>query len=227
MRKLIAVVLAGGLLFGILGAPASAKPLKVMTDVAGDAGNQDSGIPGFDQMGFDLVGASIDKKGSNLLFSVEHAAMPPVGAMPEGARFMWHFVVDGKGLYRWTVKSFDIGKPDAVAGSGTERVGQVYANGVARLEECSEEAGVALTLVNCNTIAYEDVVFDPATKTFTITAPLKDMKAKAGSTIAGGTHAAGATSCMLCWVPHYAERSLTATTVIDSAAQAVTYKVPR
>ena len=227
MRKLIALVLAGGLLIGAMLTPAAAKPLKVMTDVAGDAGNQDSGIPGFDQAGMDLVGATIDKKGANLEFTVEHAAaMPNFGALPEAVRFMWHFAVDAKGLYRFTVKSVDIGKPDAVAQSGTERIGQVYQN-VARLEQCVEEAGVALTLVNCNAIAYLDVKFDTAAKTFTIIAPLKTLKAKTGSTIAGGTHGAGGTSCMLCWVPHYAERSLTPVTVIDSAAQAVTYKVPK
>jgi hypothetical protein len=79
--------------------------------------------------------------------------------------------------------------------------------------------------VNCNAIEYLEAVFDPASMSFTITSPLKALKAKKGSVIAGGTHAAGSTSCMLCWVPHYAERSLTASTIIDSAVQSKLFKV--
>src|SRR4026209_1390389 len=113
--------MAGALALSML-TPASAKPLKVMTDMAGDAGNQDTGAPGADQAGFDLVGATIETKGANLEFTVEHAAMPSSGTLPEGFRFMWHFVVNGKGQYRFTAKSADIGKPDPVAGTGNERV---------------------------------------------------------------------------------------------------------
>ena len=224
MRKLIAAALAGGLLIGLL-SPAYAKPMTVMTDAAGDAGNQDSGVPGADQAGFDLLKAEMEQKGKNAEFKVTHAAMPPSGTLPEGFRFMWHFMVDGKHQFRYTVKSADIGKPDAVAGTGTERIGTVDVDGVFRLETCEEAPGPALTLVNCVTVEESGGVFDPATASFTIEVPLKSIKAKKGSTIAGSTHAAGSTSCVICWVPHYAERSLTPVTIIDSAAMTGVFKV--
>ena len=49
MRKLIALALLGGLVAGVSG-PADAgkaKPVTVFTDATGDAGNQDTGAPGF------------------------------------------------------------------------------------------------------------------------------------------------------------------------------------
>ncbi len=227
MRKLIASLVAAGLITGLVGA-ASAAPKQVMTDTAGDAGNQDSGIPGADQAGFDLVAASIDKVKTNLEFTVEHAAMPPNGALPEGFRFLWHIMVNAKDEFRFTVKSADIGKPDVIAQNGQDRVGQVWLNGVFRLETCAEEPLPAvLTLVNCKTVEYLDGKFDPAAKTFTIIVPLKLIKAKTGSTIAGGTFGSASSGCQICWIPHYAERSLTPATIIDSATQSVTYKVPR
>jgi hypothetical protein len=58
---------------------------------------------------------------------------------------------------------------------------------------------------------------------FTAIIPMKDMKAKPGSVISGG----GDNICIICWVSHYAERSLSPTTLIDTAAQTVSYKIPR
>ena len=224
MRKLIATVLAGGLLIAMLN-PAAAKPVAVMTDAAGDAGNQDSGVPGADQAGFDLVKGEIEQKGANLEFTVTHAAMPPSGTLPEGFRFMWHFAVNNRDEYRFTVKSADIGKPDAAAQTGTERVGKVDLDGVFRLETCEEVPSPALTLINCTTAADLDGVFDPASASFTIKLPLKTIKAKAGSVITGSSHAAAGSGCMTCWVPHYAERSLTPYTIIDSAPVVGVFKV--
>ena len=57
--------------------------------------------------------------------------MPPSNQPGEAFRFLWHFDIGDK-QYRFTVKSYDVGKPDVIAQSGTERVGQVY-QGVARL----------------------------------------------------------------------------------------------
>lgn len=56
---------------------------------------------------------------------------------------------------------------------------------------------------------------------FTAVIPMKDMKAKKGSVITGG----GSNICIICWVSHYAERSLSPTTVIDEAVQTISYKV--
>lgn len=226
MRKLAVAVLAGGLLVGLLG-NAGAAPTKVITDDVGDAGleSQAQPIPGFDQAGFDIVSGSIDQSGANLEFTVESAAMPANGALPEGFRFLWHFDV-GSTQYRLTIKSADIGKPDVIAGSGTERVGRVDTAGHFRLETCSEEALPAvLTLINCNAIEYVEGAFDPTAKTFTAIVPLKSLKAKKGTVVNPGTGGSTGTGCQVCWVPQYAERSLTPHTTIDSAVMAKPYKV--
>lgn len=225
MKKALALVLAAGLLTGVLGtANAAKKPTVMFEDPAGDADNAQStgqSVPG----GFDLTGGTLAVKGKNLEFVVSHADMPPTGSGPEAFRLMYHFGV-GSDQYRFTVKSFDVGKPDVVAGGvGQERIGQVY-QGVARLEQCSEVAAPAvLTLVQCVTSVYADALFDPATGTVTWQIPLAAVKAKKGTLITGGTSGAASTNCVVCWVPHYAERSLTPATVIDSAAITGTFKV--
>ena len=226
MRKLAVAVLAGGLLAGLLG-NASAAPAKVITDAAGDAGieSQAVAIPGFDQAGFDIVGGTINQAGANLEFTAEMAGMPPNGALPEGFRFLWHFDV-GSTQYRLTIKSADIGDPDVLAGSGTERVGRVDVNGHFRLETCASEALPAvLTLINCDAIEYVEGAFDPASKTFTAIVPLKSLKAKKGTVVKPGTGGSTGTGCQVCWVPQYAERSLTPHTIIDGAIMAKSFKV--
>ncbi|HVF54417.1 MAG TPA: hypothetical protein VNC78_12550 [Actinomycetota bacterium] len=228
MRKTVLLSICGALV-ALSAAPAGAaapKPVVVFEDAAGDAGVAANPAPGLDQLGVDLTGGSIARNGNNLEFTVTHATMPPVGSMPEVGRLMWHFSV-GKEQWRFTVKSFDIGKPDAIAGSGTERAGQVYTAGAYRLEQCVEAPGVGVTLVNCNVIEYLEGSFDPAAKSFTVILPMASVKAKTGSIIAGGTSGAANTGCQICWVPHIAERSLTDTTIIDAAAQTVTYKIPK
>jgi hypothetical protein len=229
MKRMFSALLAGGLLLAI-GAHAGAKPATVFEDPAGDAGvaSQGQAVPGADMAGFDLVSGAIERKGADLLFTVTQAAMPPNGALPEGFRFLWHINVAGK-EYRFSVKSVDIGKPDPLSGpNGEERVGQVYMNGQFRLETWEEQPPMAvLSTPKYQTIAYLDGVFDPATASFTVTLPMKTIKAKPGQTIAGGTGAAAATSCVICWVPQYAERSLTPHTVIDYAVMTTPYKIPK
>ena len=230
MKKLIAILIAGGLVYSMLGvasAATAAKPTTVFTDPAGDADNgQGTGqsIPA----GFDLLSGTVVRKGANLEFSVTEADMPPNGALPEGVRFMWHFGVGGK-EYRITAKSADIGKPDPLSGpNGTERIGQVDLDGVFRLENWIEGASVAvLSTPTYNVLAMLDGTFDPAAKTITITVPMKLIKAKPGQEVVGGTGAAAATSCQVCWVPQYAERSLTPQTIIDFATISASYKIPK
>ncbi|MEA2451777.1 MAG: hypothetical protein QOG04_487 [Actinomycetota bacterium] len=224
MKKALSLMLVAGLMTGLVSsAHAAKKPVVMFEDATGDADNaQGAGqsIPG----GFDLVGGTLALKGKNLEFVVSQADMPPTGSGPEGFRLLYHFGA-GDEQYRFTVKSVDIGKPDVVAGgTGQERVGQVY-QGVARLEQCGEEATAALTLVQCSTSVYVEAVFDPAAATITWQLPLSEIGAKKGTLITGGTDGAAATSCQVCWVPHYAERSLTPTTVIDFAAITGTFKV--
>lgn len=225
MKKTLAVLVATGLI-AAMASTASAKPVSIFTDVSGDAGNQDSSVPGGAEAGFDLVGGTIDKVGKDLVFTVTHSAMPASKQPGEAFRFLWHFDVNGK-QYRFTVKSFDIGKPDVVAQSGQERVGQVYANGTARLEEGYIDATLPLQLSQFKVLEYLDVTFDTAAKTMSWKMPLSALKLKTGSVISPGTGGSSGTGCQICWIPHYAERSLTPHTIIDSATAGVAYKIPR
>jgi hypothetical protein len=229
MKKFISSLLALSAL-GALALPAGAKPKTVFEDPAGDAGvaSQAVAVPGADQAGLDLVSGAIDRKGKNLEFTVTHAAMPPSGSLPEGFRFLWHINVNGD-EYRFSVKSADIGKPDPLSGpNGEERLGQIYLDGQFRLETWEDQPPIGvLTTPIYQTIAYLDGVFDPASASFTVILPLKTIKAKPGQKIGAGTGAAAGTSCVICWVPQYAERSLTPHTVIDYATPTVEYKIPR
>jgi len=220
MKKLVSLLLAGGLILGVV-AGAQAKPATVFTDDAGDAtveGRSPLNIPG----GWDITEGAIEAKGKDLLFTVTHGDMPPFGSMPEATRFLWNFTVNKK-PYRLTVKSADIGKPDVIGGQTTERVGRVDLQGHFRIEgECVTDATLPLQRVNCPPLGYFDGSFDPATMSFTAIIPMSVFKAKAGSVVGIGTEQI----CTICWVSHYAERSLNLT-VIDEANQLKTYKIPR
>ncbi|HEX2294761.1 MAG TPA: hypothetical protein VHN37_05570 [Actinomycetota bacterium] len=229
MRKIGTTLVAGALLFGLVGNAFAAKPVTVFEDPANDAGNTEQGLalPPATLAGLDLVSGTVVKSGADLEFTVTNAAaLPQAGSAPEAFRLLWHINSGGE-EYRFTVKSLDVGKPDVIAQEGTDRLGQVY-QGLARLEQCSEEALPAvLTLVNCKGIEYFQATFDPAAATITWKVPLASIKAKTGTVIAGGTTAAASTNCQICWVPHYAERSLTPSTIVDQATMAKSYKVPK
>jgi hypothetical protein len=236
-RKLFAILLACLVAVSLVGPAAakkgkkSAKPVVVFEDPAGDSGvtNNNLAVPGTDQAGLDLTGGTIQAKGKDVVFTVTHSAMPDPGSGPESFRLLWHINVDGT-EFRFTVKSVDVGKPDPVAQTGTDRVGQVDTDGHFRLEQCAEEALPAvLTLVNCNPVeeGYLEGAFDPASATVTWNVPLSLLGAKKGSVIAGGVTGAASTNCQICWVPHYAERSLTPSTIVDSATQTVAYTIPK
>jgi hypothetical protein len=223
MKKLLSTFMAGGLLFAAatVAPAAEVKPTVVWEDPTGDADlgqGLGSSIPG----GFDLTSGSIRRVGANLEFTVTHADMPPIGSVPEAARFLWNFNV-GAAPYRITAKRADIGKPDPLSQSGTERLGRVDANGHFRIEgECVTDNTLPVGAVNCPVVGYVEGSWDPATASFTVVVPMKMIKAKPGGSIIGG----GANICTICWVSHYAERSLS-TTIIDSSAQTVTYKIPK
>ena len=236
MRKYLSLLLAVGLLVGMVASAEAKKkkpkapppaPVVVFTDASGDAGNDTAGsLPGASEQGFDLTEGTIFKApgSADLTFAVKHAAMPADGTPGEAFRMLWHFNVDAS-EFRFTVKSLDVGKPDLMAQSGTERVGTVY-EGVARLESCYVEETPAISLSQCDVLAYYEAKFDPATATVTWNTPLADLKAIPGTVIGAGTGGASET-CMICWVPHYAERSLTPSTQIDSAVMATNYTIPK
>lgn len=222
MKKALALTLATGLIFGIVAhASAAPKPVTMFEDPSGDADvgqGLGASIPG----GWDLTKGTIAKNGANLEFTVTHADMPPVGSAPEMSRFLWNFTVDGE-PYRLTVKSVDIGKPDAASGQTSDRVGRVDTEGHFRLEgECVTDSSLPLGRVNCPPLEYLEGSFDPASMSFTVIVPLKSIKAKTGSLVGPGA----ANICTICWVTHVAERSLN-NTIIDTAGQGVTYKVPK
>ena len=226
MRKVFGVLVAAGLSLGLVGSASAGAPLAVWEDAADDVAANGNVVAGAGATGVDLIRGEIARVGKDIEFKVTHAAMPAPGTLPEAARFLWHFAVDGE-QYRVTVKTADIGKPDAVAGSGTDRVGKVDTAGHFRLEQCVTETTPALTLSNCNAVGYYTGAFDAASASFAFKIPMADLKAKNGSLITGGSSGATSTGCQICWVLHYAERSLTPVTVLDAAAQAVTYKVPK
>ncbi|HWC13712.1 MAG TPA: hypothetical protein VG929_03865 [Actinomycetota bacterium] len=225
MRKALALLVAAGLVFGVVATAAAApKPAVMFTDDSGDA-DVGQGLGGSIPGGWDLTEGTIVKNGANLEFTVTHADMPPSGTVGEATRFLWAFAVNGKN-YRLTVKSFDIGKPDVLQQQTTERVGRADVNGHFRLEgECFRDATLPVNMINCPPLAYLEGSFDPATKSFTVIVPMKSVKAKPGSVVApgGGENVA---ICSICWVSHYAERSLN-NTLIDTAAQTVSYKIPK
>lgn len=220
--KKTALALAAMMVLSAL-ATAHAKPTTVWEDVAGDAdASQGLGqsIPG----GFDLVSGSIERVKTDLVFTATMADMPPAGTLPEGFRFLWAFAV-GKNSYRITAKSADIGKPDALAMNGTERVGRADAMGHFRLEgdcKAGEQVGVVIP-INCQPLEYLTGAFDPATASVSVTVPMKSVKAKKGSVIGPGA-GDSAGICPICWVAHTAERSHQ-DTIIDTAFMAATYKV--
>lgn len=234
MKKILAALMISALSVGLIGGANAAKgkpkPVQLFEDAAGDAdASQGLGqsIPG----GFDLLSGTIEKEGKDeLKFVVTHADMPATGSLGEGFRLIWGLTVGGT-QYEMTIKSFDVGKPDVIASvmgqdpNGEERVGKVY-QGVARFEECGT-ISLGINWSQCTALGYYDALFDPATKTVTWVVDMAVMKAKAGTVIAGGAGGRASTGCMICWVPQYAERSLTPTSIIDAATQTVSYKVPK
>jgi hypothetical protein len=224
--KRIALALSSLLLVGLLAPANAAAPSKLWEDATGDADAAQGlgqSIPG----GFDLVSGGVARNGANLDFTVTMADMPPVGSIPEGFRFLWAFSVNNKISYRITAKTADIGKPDALAMNGTERVGKVDPQGHFRLEgNCKAGETIAVAQpINCETLAYVTGAFDPATSSLTVSIPMKLIKAKIGSTIGPGAGDATAIcSAAACWVSHAAERSHSQT-LIDIAFQTLSVKI--
>ncbi|MDP9068680.1 MAG: hypothetical protein M3N53_10115 [Actinomycetota bacterium] len=230
MRKIATLLLGAAVAAALISPAGAAKAKPVWTDNAGDSGATffEQPIPGSEQGGFDLVSGAIAKNKANLDFTVTSSAMPPFKTLPEGVRFLWAFAVNGES-FRVTAKAAEIGKPNPADQSNMDQIGKVYADGFFRLEgECGATTVGAVSLVGCKTLGYIPGKFDPASKSFTFSVPMKAVKAKTGSVIAAGAGDA-ATLCLgaaACWTSHVAERS-SDRTVIDSAIWTTTYKVPR
>lgn len=237
MKRFMGIVTVGLMLVAVtLPGPAlskgkkkSAGPVEVFSDASGDAGNQDSGLPGFTEAGFDLIKGEISQPSKDeIQFVVTEEAMPASGPPGELFRLIWGISVDGT-QYEMTIKSLDVGEPDLIATAmgqspnGAERIGQVY-QGVARLEECGT-ISLGINWSQCTAIGYYDAVFDPATATITWVIDTETLGVAKKSIIAGGGGGRATTGCMICWVPQYQERSLTPTSIIDSATMIGQFKV--
>lgn len=225
MKRAIGILISAACLAASMTSPAGAKLPPMWEDPTGDTEFNGGATPGLDQGGFDLTGGYLVAQGKDLQFSVTHSAMPPNGSLPEGFRFLWAFSV-GKVSYRITAKTADLGKPDAVGGTGSDRVGKVDAMGHFRLEgQCEDVDMTAFRAINCQQLAYLEGSFDPASKTLTVLVPMNVIKAKPGTVIGpgGGSEIA---ICMICWVSHAAERSHQYT-VMDYAFMTKTYKIPK
>lgn len=213
---------------------AAPKATTIFTDPANDAGlnpnNTPTAIPLMTAGGLDLVKGTVTRKGNDLVYSVTlSTSLQNFTSFPEFARLIWQQTVDKGAEYRFTVKSFDIGKPDPVQKDGTDRIGKVYDKGEFRLEKCGDPvaAPAVLTFSSCSAIAYLKGSFDAASKTITWTMPLSLIKAKTGTKIMMGTGTLNDTACDICFIAHYAERSLSPHTVIDNAPTAFKYVVPK
>jgi hypothetical protein len=228
---LLAAALAQALLLGagLLPHAAAGPVFTVFTDPSGDTGANGSALPGPvpGMAGLDLLKGTVKRDKADLVFAFTMTDMPDQGSLPEAARLLYHFNVNGV-EWRVTVKSVDVGKPDAVAQSGTDRVGKVDTAGHFRLEQCALDTTLPVTLSQCNPVAYLKGTVDAATSTLSWTVPLATLKAKTGSKLTPGTGGAAGTGCEICWVLHYAERSLTPSTVVDDATAGFTsYVLPK
>lgn len=226
MRKL-SVCLLGALLFSLMSPASAGPPVILFEDPAGDAGFawQDVAFPPASSEGFDLTSSTIARVKKDLVFSVAHDQMPTEGQPGEFFRMLYHFRVDAV-EWRFTIKTLDIGKPDVIAGTGTDRIGQTYENMV-RLEQCVTDMTLPINLVNCNPITFYEGTWDAGAKTITWTVPMVDLEAVTGSTIDASAEQTTDPPCQVCWVAHYAERSLIPTTMIDGAIFTGTYTVPK
>lgn len=227
MRKLLAVLAAGGLLIAANIPAKAGLPQVVFEDAEGDAGiaAEDIALAPATEQGMDLVSSSLARVKKDLIFSVTMAGMPADGPPPEAFRMLYHFTVDGV-EWRFTVKSLDVGKPDVVAQTGVDRIGTIY-EGLFRLEQCVDDTTLPITLVNCNPVSYEEGSFDTASATVTWKVPLATIGAKTGSIIGPTASATTDPPCQICWVAHKAERSLIPSTVIDYADLTTPYKLPK
>lgn len=229
----LAVPLAALVALAPMAHSAAPKVTTVFTDPANDAGlnpnNNATAIPLMTAGGLDLVKGTVARKGNDLVYSVVlSTSMQNFTSFPEFARLIWQQTVYKGAEYRFTVKSFDIGKPDPVQRDGTDRIGKVYDKGLFRLEQCGDpDTTLPVSFSQCKAIAYLKGSFNAATKTITWTMPLSLIKAKTGTKIMMGTGTLNDTSCDICFIAHYAERSLSPHTVIDNAPTAFKYIVPK
>jgi hypothetical protein len=169
------------------------KPLTVGKDAKGDWGdNADAAelAPVGAGLGQDLVGAAIGMgKKKTINFIIKVASLPPTGGMPEFTRYNWDFTVNGKGLeLDGKFTNYTRGACDPTSGQCPPPRDPGSAPFFIR-GNCSSVG----TTVVCEELGIVHARFDAAKGTITIPVPMKLIKAKRGSKIAGGATDFGGT----------------------------------
>lgn len=235
MRKL-ALCLSALLILPLMGAANAGKRSAItettmFTDDSGDThvGVVEAQVPG----GFDLIEGKIKKVKNMLEFTVTHADMPPLGTLPESLRFIWAFSVD-EADYRIVAKSADLGRQPYGVGGATDGPGEPSLDGHFRLEgECTfakPVPGVDYVEPTCALISYVEGAFDPASLSFSVNVPLRDIEGARGSVLGHAQGWNAVLPCPICWYDHERYSRLPTmwpySNVIDAAESYKQFKIP-
>lgn len=169
------------------------KPLTVGRDARGDWGDN-AGVPELAPLGAalgqDLVSAAIGMgKRKTINFIIRVTSLPPAGGMPEFTRYNWRFTVNGRGLeLDGKFTNYTRGACDPTSGQCPPPRDPGSAPFFVR-GNCSSVG----TTVVCEELGLVHARFNTAKGTITIPVPMKLMKAKRGSKIAGGASDFGGT----------------------------------
>ena len=169
------------------------KPLTVGKDARGDWG-ENAGAPELAPLGAalgqDLVGAAIGMgKKKKINFIIKVTSLPPAGGTPEATRYNWDFTVDGDGLeLDGKFTNYTRGACDPTSGQCPPPRDPGSAPFFIR-GNCSSVG----TTVVCEELGIVHARFNAAKGTITIPVPMKLIKAKRGSRIAGGATDFGGT----------------------------------
>jgi hypothetical protein len=230
---LVATIMAMSLTPSSASAASLFKDATVFTDPEGDARVRGHEPP--DKFGLDLVQGRIKWASSApelITFEATMTSMweengtPLFGSQGEWARLVWHFAV-GKHQYRLTMKTRDLGKPDAFSGSGLDRVGQLDAYGHYRLEECTTGTSpIGTDAVFCETIEYLDGFIEVLPATIRTYVPASSIGVRSGSVIKVGTGGLADVGCEVCWVVDVAERADDPEMIVDAADVTRIFRMP-
>jgi hypothetical protein len=194
--------------------------LTVGSDAAGDWGAAVAAesAPVGEQLGQDLVKATISKKGSTINFIIQVTNLPANGGVPEGSRYNWDFMVDNQ--------------QRQLTGAFTEYLRGVC-NPLYNPMICPPprdpgstpfflRTGSCAVSEPCEEIGLVHATFDAAKKTITVPVPLKMMGGKPGSKITPGASSFGPSiySAPAAMVSH-------ASAPADVLTVTKTYQVPR
>jgi hypothetical protein len=225
--KVIAAGLTAVLAASLAGAtPATAAKVKakaLATDPANDWGaNVDAQLaPIGDNLGQELVKASLARDGKNLNFIIQVNSLPPTGGVPEFSRYNWDFTVNGTAIQ--------------LSGGFTEYL-RGTCNPTYNPAECPpprdpgsapfflRQGGCLLSAPPgpCEELAKVNGTFDVDTATITVPVPMKVIKAKPGSKIGPGVSALGGSI-------YSAPQAFISNSALphDTMTITKTYKIPR